>query len=158
MRYTVPGVPPQLASTAFTPHLNRHAATGAQRYKYALHGSPGTVGIPAPTRDTAPSPDPGDLALAGTSRSPDAPDVWYPTQYFQGVAIERPGAGMPVRVYDPTQPGPTTLLPVPAVDYRAQYQRDSARLSANWPSLGQRQIKEVPRLLRFPGLGRRRRG
>jgi hypothetical protein len=158
MRYTVPGVPPQLACTAFTPHLNRHAATGAQRYKYALHGSPGTVGIPAPTYDTAPSPDIGDLAQAGSSRSSDAPDMWYPAKYYQWAAIERPGAGMPVRVYDPTQPGPTTVLPLPAVDYRAQYQRDSARLSANWPERGQRQIKAIPRMIRWPGLGRRRSG
>lgn len=158
MRYTVPGVPPQLACTAFTPHLNRSRASGAQQYKYALYGSPGTDGIPAPTRDTAPSPDVGDLAQAGTSRSSDAPDVWYPAKYYQDAAIEWPGAGMPVRIYDPTQPGPTTVLPVPAADMRAQYQRDSARLSANWPSLGQRQIRAVPRLSRWPGLGRRRRG
>jgi hypothetical protein len=158
MRYTVPGVPPGLASTAFTPHLNRHAATGAQQYKYALHGSPGTTGIPVPTTDTAPQHGPGDLAMSGQARSVDAPDVIYPGQYFQRAAIEWPGAGMPVRVYDPTQPGPTTLLPVPAVDYRTQYQRDSARLSANWPQLGQRQIREIPRLLRWPGLGRRRGG
>src|SRR5262249_23699351 len=151
MRYTVTGVPPQLASTAFTPHLNRMRASGAQQYKYAVLGAPGTVGIPAPTTDTAPSGDLGDLQWTGTARSVDAPDVWYPNKYFQAYAIEGPGAGMPVRVYDPARPGPTTLLPVPAEDYRAQYQRDSARLSARWPSLGQRQIREVPRLLRWRG-------
>lgn len=158
MRYTVPGVPPQLACTAFTPHLNRMRASGAQRYKYNVHGSPGTTGIPIDMAGAVPSPDLGDLAQAGSSRSSDAPDVIYPGQYFQTVAIEWPGAGMPVRIYDPTAPGPTTLLPYPAVDYRAQYQRDSARLSANWPSLGQRQIAERPKLPRFPGLRGRRRG
>lgn len=149
MRYTVPGVPPQLACTAFTPTLTRMRASGAQQYKYALVGRPGDALIPAPTRDTAPSPDLGDLAYAGTSRSPDAPDFWCPTQYFQAVAIERPGAGMPVRIYDPTAPGPTTLLPIPAVDYRTTYQRDSARLSANWPQLGPRQLAERPRWPRW---------
>lgn len=157
MRYTVPGVPEQLACSAFTPGLTRGAATGAQRYKYALHGSPGTAGIPAPTTDTAPQFGALALAAAGQATSADAPDVWHPAKYFQAAAIEWPGAGMPVRIYDPTQPGPTTLLPVPATDYRALYQRDSARLSANWPSLGQRQIREMPRLLHWPGLRRGRR-
>jgi hypothetical protein len=149
VRYTVTGVPPGLASTAFTPHLNRMRASGAQQYKYAVVGSPGVTGIPAPTHATAPSPDPGDLAISGQSRSADAPDAIWPNLYFQGFAIEWPGAGMPVRVYDPTRPGPTTLLPVPAEDYRVQYQRDSARLSARWPRLRERQIKAEPR-----GLGR----
>jgi len=158
MRYTVPGVPPQLACTAFTPHLNRMRASGAQRYKYAVHGSPGTAGIGIDMTGAVPSPDLGDLAQAGTSRSTDAPDVIYPQLYYQAYAVEWPGAGMPVRVYDPTQPGPTTLLPVPATDYRALYQQNSARLSANWPSLGQRQIKARPRIARWPGLKGRRRG
>jgi hypothetical protein len=158
MRYTVPGVPPQLAGTAFTPHLNRRAGSGYQQYKYALAGHPGDRGIPIDMTGAVPSPDLGDLAQAGTSRSSDAPDVIYPGQYFQGQAIERPGAGMPVRVYDPVAPGPTTLLPVPATDYRALYQVQSARLSANWPQLGQRQIPERPRLARFPGLKGRRSG
>lgn len=158
MRYTVPGVPPQLACTAFTPHMNRIRGSGAQRYKYAVDSSPGTTGIPAPTRDTVPSPDLGDLAQAGAARSSDAPEVWYPQIHYQAYAIERPGAGMPIRIYDPTQAGPTTLLPAPATSYRALYQQQSARLSANWPSLGQRQIRERPRILRWPGLKARRNG
>lgn len=157
-RYTVTGVPAQLANTAFTPHFNMSRASGAQQYKYALHGSPGTNGIPVDMTGAVPSPDLGDLAQAGAARSTDAPDVIYPGQYFQAAAIEWPGAGMPVRVYDPTQAGPTTLLPLPAADYRTIYQQQSARLSANWPSLGQRQIKETPRLARFRGLVRRRSG
>lgn len=158
MRYSVPGVPPQLACTAFTPHLNRMRASGAQRYKYAVHGSPGTEGIGIDMTGAVPVPDLGDLAQAGTSRSTDAPNVIYPQLYYQAYAVEWPGAGMPVRVYDPTQPGPTTLLPVPATDYRALYQQQSARLSANWPSLGQRQIRERPRILRWAGLKGRRNG
>lgn len=152
MRYQVPGIPPGLANTAFTPHLNRMAGGGAQSYKYALTGSPGTRPIGAPTTDTAPTRGPGDLARSGQARSVDAPDVWYPAQYYQAFAIEWPGAGMPVRVYDPTQPGPTTLLPTPSADLRAQYQRDSARLSARFPQLGQRQIKAHPRLARWRGV------
>lgn len=151
MRYVVPGVPPALASTAFTPHLNRAARSGWQSYKYAVSGNPGTALIPAPTRDTAPSPDMGDKAQGGSAASYDAPDYWCPQLYYQAYAIEWPGAGMPVRIYDPTRPGPTTVLPTPALDLRAEYQKNSARLSANWPQLGQRQIRSIPRLPRWRG-------
>jgi hypothetical protein len=134
-------------------------ASGAQSYKYAVEGHPGTQGIPIDMTGAVPSPDLGDVVLAGTSRSVNAPDVIFPQLYYQRFAIEWPGAGMPVRIYDPTAPGPTTLLPVPAADYRAQYQRDSARLSATWPSTGQRQIRERPRLPRWLNVpGRRRAG
>jgi hypothetical protein len=95
MRYTVPGVPPALACTAFTPHMNRMRASGAQRYKYAVEGHPGTAGIPIDMTGAVPSPDLGDLAQAGTSRSTDAPDVFYPQLYYQRYAIERyAGAGL----------------------------------------------------------------
>ena len=156
-RYTTSGIPPQLACTAFMPHFNRMRASGAQQYKYGLEGHPGTQGIPIDMAGAVPSPDLGDVVLAGTSRSTDAPDVIFPQLYYQRWAIEWPGAGMPVRIYDPTQPGPTTLLPLPATDYRAMYQQRSARLSANFPQLGQHQIRERPRLPRWSNLGRRRR-
>lgn len=131
VRYQVPGVPPGPAAglTAFTPHFNRHAAGGAQRYKYALTSTLGRTAIPAPVIDTAPSPDPGDLALTGRHRSSDAPPAWWPQESYQRVIAELPGAGMPVGYYSPQFPGRTTVLPVPAEDYRAGYQRDSARLS-----------------------------
>ena len=74
MRYTV-ALPARLVGgvTAFTPNMTRLAASGAQMYKHAVTGQPGTLGIPAPTRDTQISPDEGDKAQMGTARSSDAP-------------------------------------------------------------------------------------
>lgn len=131
VRYQVPGVPPGPARglSAFTPQLTRQASGGAQRYKYAVTSLMGRGAIPAPTLNTQMQPDPGDLAQAGTSRSSDAPPVWYPQQSYQGLIAERPGAGMPIAYYSPQFPGRTTLLPVPARDMRVRYLQDSARLS-----------------------------
>src|SRR3984885_15585189 len=147
VRYQVPGVPPGPAKgiTAFTPHFNRRAGSGAQDYKYRLVSPLGRYGVPAPPRDTVPSPDLGDMAQAGTSRSSDAPDMWYPQVSYQAAALEYPGAGMPIAYYSPTQPGRTTLLPVPAEDFRARYQRDSARLSRRAILNRVRQLPWYPR-------------
>lgn len=114
MRYQVTGVPAGVQMSAIMPNLVRLAASGAQQYKQAVSGSPGTRGIPAPTRDTAPSPDPGDLAQGGYHRSGDAPDTWYPQVYFQDRLTEVPGAGQAIRVYS------DNMLPVPARDARGR--------------------------------------
>lgn len=132
LRYTVPGIGqgPAAGITAFLPHLTRRAASGAQSYKYAVRGWPGTVAHPVEARtNTQMSPDSGDKAQMGYARSSDAPDAWWPQDWDQTFIAERPGAGMPVAVYSPTQPGLTTVIPVPATDFRATWQRDSARLS-----------------------------
>jgi len=133
VRYSVPGVPAEAAKgiTAFSPHFNRHAASGAAEYKYAVEGYPGTVGIPVPARrDAQISPDYGDLASAGTSRSSDAPDAIYPNLYFQSFIAEQPGGNAPaIRRYNPVAPGATTLLPIPAEDSRGTLTAQSARLS-----------------------------
>lgn len=131
--YRVPGIPPGPAAglSAFMPHFNRQAGNGHQTFKYAVNGYPGTRGVAAPY-----SP-PGMLAagnpiagsMMGTSRSADAPPVIYPNQYYQSFIAERPGAGMPVQVYSPTQPGLTSLLPVPAANIALGLRRDSARLA-----------------------------
>lgn len=132
VRYSVPGVPPDPAKgiTAFAPAFVRHAASGAQDYKYAVRGYPGTRAIPMEARtSTQMSPDLGDLALAGGARSSDSPDAFWPNQYYQ-VFIGEPWSGRPaVQVYSPQQPGLTTVLPVPADDGRATYQAKSARLT-----------------------------
>jgi hypothetical protein len=129
VRYELPGLSrgPAAGLTAFMPHFNRYAASGAQSYKYAVRGWPGNMAHPAPTVDTVPSPDLGDLAQAGYARSVDAPQAWWPQDYDQTFIAERPGAGMPIQYYDPTRPGLTTVLPVPSTDYRALYQKDSYR-------------------------------
>lgn len=150
VRYSVPGVPegPAAGLTAFMPQFIRHAASGAQAYKYDVDSYLGMVAVPAPTGDTQMSPDTGDMALTGSGRSSDAPQAWWPQKSYQRVAIERPGAGMPVQVYSPTQPGLTTLLPVPATDLRALYQRDSARLSYRAVLNRVRQVPWFPRVNR----------
>jgi len=153
VRYQVPGVPEVGARglTAFTPHFNRHAASGAQSYKYAVTGRPGTAAIPMTARrDTQISPDEGDRAQSGWARSSDAPDAIWPNQYYQSYAAEYPGAGMPVAYYSPTAPGRTTLLPVPATDWRGLYQHDSARLSRRAILNRARQLPWFPRIYTAP--------
>jgi len=148
-RYTVTGIPPALASSAFLPNFTRRAGSGAQSYKYAVDGSPGTRGVPAPRPQTSRDGDVTARAQYGYAGSQDAPPAWFPQEWFQGFICERPGAGMPVRVYDPVHPGPTTLLPVPAVDYRTVYLENSARLSRPGPRAGQRAVRARPRLPRW---------
>lgn len=150
VRYSVPGVPhgPAAGLSAFMPAFVRHAASSAGEYKYAVRGYPGTRAIPMTAiQDTYISPDKGDLALAGPSRSTDAPDAIWPNQYYQAEAIEPPGGpGMPVAVYDPTRPGITTLLPVPAQDWRGLYTEQSARLSRRAILQRAKSLPAFPRL------------
>lgn len=147
VRYTVPGIGqgPAAGLSAFMPHFNRQAAGGAQSYKYAITRA-GPWAHPAPTTDTQISPDSGDKAQMGYARSSDAPDAWWPQDWDQTFIAERPGAGMPIKIYSPTQPGLTTVLPVPATDFRALYQRDSARLSRRAVLNRVKQLPYFPRI------------
>lgn len=113
-KYVLPGVPAGAQLSAFMPSWTKYAASGALQYKATVNGQPGTQGIPAPTRDTVPQPDLGDIANMGTSRSSDAPDVWYPQIYFQRTLDSAPGFVVPVQVYS------DNLVPVPAVDIRGR--------------------------------------
>jgi hypothetical protein len=127
--------------TALTPAYTRYAASGAQAYKGQVSGQPGTQAIPVRPLDKVPSPDAGDIALMGLSRSSDAPNVFYPNQYYNRAPIsEPPGAGMPVSVYS------DNLMPVPAADPRGipstQYMPINQR--------GQAQIQSRPLLPRWP--------
>jgi hypothetical protein len=151
--YRVPGVPPGPAAgiSAFLPHYNRPAGGGAQAFKYAVVGFPGTRMIPAPTRSTTPSPDPGDKVRKGTSASSDAPDGIWPNKYYQGFIAEPPGAGMPVQYYSPTQPGLTTLLPVPANNLALGLRSDQARLSRRAVLQRVRQLPWWPKQYEAPG-------
>jgi hypothetical protein len=134
-RYTTTGIPEHLATgsalglSAFMPHFNRLAASGAQAYKGGVRGYPGTEGIPInPGRQgIPPSPDPGDMAQMGTSRSTDAPDSIWPNLYYVYPAEDYwPGAGMPIQMYNPVRPQDTTMIPVPATDLRSVYQARGA--------------------------------
>jgi hypothetical protein len=149
VRYSIPGVPPDPARgiTAFAPHFNRMAASGAQSYKYAVTGRPGTRGIPVDARARGIEGHYTGQAQMGGARSTDAPDAIYPNQYYQVYAAERPGGELAPRVYDPQRPGRTTLLPVPAEDGRAVYQAASAAL-AN-PNAATRRPGQVPWFPRF---------
>jgi len=132
MRYTVPGVPAGVPLSAVAPHFTRMAASGAIRYKAAVQGSPGTTRVPAPTRDTVPSPDIGDRAGGGLFYSTDAPDFWLPTKYYER-SLDGDGTmgpTTPVRIYS------DNLMPVPAVDPRGR----PARLARPILQRGQWQI------------------
>jgi hypothetical protein len=131
-RYTVPGWPAAVQGhSAVTPTLTRMAASGAQQYKDGLTGQPGTQAIPV--LPVIPSPDLGDLAQAGTSRSSDARDVIYPNLYFaRPQRAYWPGAGMPVSVQS------DNLMPVPAADPRGI----PARLATPIVQRGQVQIRQ----------------
>jgi hypothetical protein len=143
-KYYVPGLPAGAAASAFLPHWDRYAASGAVQFKATVVGHPGTLAIPAPTGDTAPQGNLGDLALAGTSRSVNSPDVWYPSKYYDsslngGGAM---GPVTPVRIYS------DNLMPVPARDPRGK----PARLSKPINQRGQRQIG-MPRVIPKWGRG-----
>jgi hypothetical protein len=134
-RYTTTGLPPVLAAgqamcvSAFMPHFNRLAASGAMSYKGGVFGAPGTKEIPIHgTANTIPSPDIGDIVLGGTHATYLQPNSMWPNLYYDqpnkaGIPGDRywPGAGMPVQVYDPVRPQDTTMIPVPATDLRGVY-------------------------------------
>lgn len=129
MRYKLPGVPPSVAArglTAFTPQLTRHAASGAQSYKQAVAGYPGTRGIGVDASQVARADAPSAIAQMGTARSTDAPDMIYPNQYYEAAPWERPGGWPRIKVYDPTDVGATSVLPVPARSFRTTLLRKSS--------------------------------
>jgi hypothetical protein len=164
-RYQVTGIPAQLASgeclglSAFLPHFNRLAASGAQSYKGGVTGHPGTARIPVmPARQgIPPSPDPGDMALMGTSRSSDAPDSIWPNQYWVTTDPfwDTSGGTARVEVYTPTRPQDTTMIPVPAVDLRSVYQSRSATLAGGIDNQRESALKQAFNFVRW---GQRRSG
>lgn len=131
-RYTVPGWPATVRGhSAVTPNLTRLAGSGAQQYKDGLTGQPGTQAIPV--RPVIPSPDIGDLAQAGLSRSSDAPDHFFPNLYYARPQRQFwPGAGQPIALMS------DNLMPVPAADPRGI----PARMAAPILQRGTRQIAQ----------------
>lgn len=140
-RYSTTGIPQQLAAgsalglSAFFPHFNRLAGGGAQSYKGQVSGNPGWAGIRVDNPQQASTVDGFTMPLMGTARSSDAPNMIYPTKYYDNPAAQGPdgdryypGAGMPVQIYRPGRPQDTTMIPVPATDLRAVYQARAARL------------------------------
>ena len=129
--YTLPGWPARVQGhAAAMPGLTRPPGSGTQ-YKDGVTGRPGTQGIPV--HPVVPSPDFGDIALMGFSRSSDAPDMFYPNQYWaRPEAAYWPGAGMPVSYRS------DNLMPVPAVDPRGI----PARLAVPVVQRGQKQVRQ----------------
>lgn len=158
-RYQTSGIPPSQAAvglSAFMPHFNRLAASGAQAYKGRVTGRPGTAAIPiGGLALPVPSPDLGDLAQAGTSRSSDAPRAIWPNQYYAEPDNYWPGAGMPVQMYDPVRPQDTTMIPVPATDLRSVYQARSAKLAGGIDNDRSKALRQAAAFVRWP---RRRSG
>jgi len=144
-----------LGLSAFMPHYNRLAASGAMTYKGRVTGRPGTAAIAMSRGDTVPSPDIGDLAQMGGARSSDAPDAIWPNQYYTRPDGYWPGAGMPVQVYDPVRPQDTTMIPVPATDLRSVYQARAANLAGGIESRRGKALKQASAFARWP---RRRSG
>lgn len=158
-RYQVTGIPPSMAAvglSAFMPHFNRLAAGGAMAYKGQVSGNPGTRGVPISGDGLpVPSPDLGDLALAGTARSSDAPhmiwpQLWYDNPAAQGPERFYPGAGMPVQIYDPVRPQDTTMIPVPATDLRSVYQARTALLAGGISNQRQNALRQATNFIRWP--------
>jgi hypothetical protein len=152
-RYRVTGLPPAAANgaTAFTPHFNRLAGSGAVAYKDQVEGQPGTLGIPV-MAPQAPREPVLPLAFKGVSGSEDAPDMIYPNKYWAYPDPQFwPGAGMPVQMYDPVRPEDTTMIPVPAVRLgpvlRANQNQDGAVIQEVG---GQGAIKQAVGMFRWP--------
>lgn len=143
-RFTVPGWPARVQGhSAVTPHLNRMAGSGAQQYKDGVTGQPGTQAIPV--HPVIPSPDIGDLAMSGCSRSGDARNVIYPNLYYARPERDYwPGAGMPVSLQS------DNMMPVPAVDPRGV----PARMAQPIVQRGNRQIKATQAMPMWPGWNR----
>lgn len=156
-RYAVSGVPPEaadLGSSAYTPNLTRMAASGAYAYKLLVRGYPGNREQPIQFMDsTRPSPDLGDEALAGTAKSTDAPNSIWPNIYWTYPEPDYwPGAGMPVQIYDPTRPQDTTMIPVPAEDYRQTYGMKAATLAMGVNNDRKNTVKQgIRQLIKWPG-------
>jgi hypothetical protein len=144
VKFTLGGLPAGAQVSAFMPHWNRLAASGAVMYKRAVDGQPGTRAIPAPTGDTVTRGGLAGQALMGTARSTDAPDMIYPGKYFERSlnGDGTMGPVTPVAIYS------DNLMPVPAQDPRGR----PARLAKRVRNAGQSQVAQ-PRAMPTWGNG-----
>jgi hypothetical protein len=143
MRYIVPGIPAGKDRSAFTPHMNRLAGGGAQQYKGAVSGQPGTMGIPVDNPGARVAPGPSSQAMMGTARSSDAPSTFYPQLYYQRALTNSPQQDARcIRVYS------DNMLPVPAVDPRGIPSTQFMPINQR----GQAQIQSLPNLVSWPNV------
>jgi hypothetical protein len=133
VRYSVPGIPAQFSATAFTPNIVRQAAGGAQQFKSALTGQPGTQAIAAPYPEGV-SQDPTYVSI---SESRAMPPWWYPQLYYQRGLTNLP----PVAIYS------DNCLPIPAVNPRGR----SAVLAGRRKVGGRKPVKALPIVANWTG-------
>ena len=92
--YTLPGWPARVNGHTAAMPVPALPPGSAVHYKGDTTGYPGTMGVPV--KPVIPSPDIGDAAQMGISRSGDAPNMIYPNQYWARPEPHYwPGAGMP---------------------------------------------------------------
>ena len=153
-RYQTSGIPPdqaRLGLSAFMPHFNRLAASGAMSYKGGVTGYPGTRAVPVgPT--APPAPDIGDMVLGGSHAGYLQPDKIWPNQYWVTTdpVWDHAGGTAQVQVYCPTSPELTTMIPVPATDLRGLYQARSATLAGGVRSTRTRNLRQAANFIRWP--------
>jgi hypothetical protein len=160
-RFRVSGVPPEAppGATAYLPAFVRLAGSGAQHYKSLTGGPARQIHVPG-QQELANEQAGFTMALMGTARSSDAPDLIAPDQYIpHPEPAFWPGAGMPVQMYDPTAPWLTTMVPVPAVNPAIGLRENSAVLSAGVSSVQSARIRAMWDRPRSPSwMPRRRKG
>jgi hypothetical protein len=123
IRYTVPGA----TSSAFVP-VPAAVAGGKTAYKNAVHGQPGTQGIPAPPCEVTGTVNGATVTSGYSGGTRMMPPVWFPQLYFETVLSEKPN----VSVYSDNQ------MPVPAANPLGH----AARLSRPAVFLGQAQLQQ----------------
>ena len=140
--YTLPGWPARVfGHSAAMPGFTRPPGS-SWAYKDGVTGRPGTQGIPVSPQ--IPSPDWGDIAQMGLSRSGDAPNLIYPNQYWARPELGYwPGAGMPISYQS------DNLMPVPATDPRSI----PAPLQVPLAMRGNQQITQPAVLIQWPSYG-----
>lgn len=139
--FTLPGWPARVNGHSAAVPVPARPPGSAVHYKGETHGYPGTRAIPVVP--VIPSPDIGDAAQMGVSRSSDAPNAFYPNQYWtRPDPWFRPGAGMPISIYS------DNLMPVPATDPRGV----PAPLAVPLSLRGTKQIKQPNSLIQWPGV------
>jgi len=137
--YTLPGWPARVLGQAAAMPVPARPPGSAVHYKGDTTGHPGTVGVPV--LPVVPSPDFGDIALMGVSRSSDAPNLIYPNQYWaRPEPWFWPGAGMPVSYQS------DNMMPVPATDPRSV----NAPLQVPLTMRGVRDVKQPASLVQWP--------
>lgn len=133
----VRGVPPTLGS-ALTPTMTRTYAGWSSRGK--VHGNPGVVGIPIDD-PVAVREDINSLASVGQFATSCAPNVIFPSQYWEADSPQDKERAPVSRISD-------NQMPVPATASAKYYTADPYRARLG----GQRQVIQPQVVQRFPGM------